>query len=118
MCRQQDVVVVCSLNTATRQVTGTVGAVHPPRVGDQGAVLAVIGANIFQVECVDSSGRTRWLADFEPLSSPLSWVLGHFTSRKQAPGRTELLEQIRAECVLSRSTRIQTRRSLTAASLR
>jgi Domain of unknown function (DUF4926) len=59
-----DVVRLCRLLAATRHVTGTEGVVRQPRVGDVGAIVHVLAENAFIVECVDSDGRTTWLADF------------------------------------------------------
>ncbi len=64
MYRELDVVLVRTLLVPTRNVTGTDRVVRQPRVGDQGAIVHILGAEHCIVECVDSSGLTSWLADF------------------------------------------------------
>jgi hypothetical protein len=61
---EHDVVVVRLLLQSTRYVTGTTGVVRQPRIGDAGAVVHILDDAHCTVECVDSSGRTCWLADF------------------------------------------------------
>ena len=62
--REFDVVVVRTLLTATRNVTGTDRVMRQPRIGDQGSIVHILGTENCIVECVDSSGLTPWLADF------------------------------------------------------
>jgi hypothetical protein len=64
MFRELEVVVVRGLVAATRDVTGTEGVVRQPRVGDLATVVDILDAAHCTVECVNSSGETRWLADF------------------------------------------------------
>lgn len=63
--RELDVVVVRTLFEPTRNVTGTDRVVRQPRVGDQGAIVRILGSEHCTVECVDSSGLTSWLANFQ-----------------------------------------------------
>ena len=35
-----------------------------PRLGDIGAIVHVLGDDVFTVECVHDDGLTVWLADF------------------------------------------------------
>jgi hypothetical protein len=63
--RELDVVVVRTLLVPTRNVTGTHRVVRQPRVGDQGAIVHILSSEHCVVECVDSSGLTSWLADFQ-----------------------------------------------------
>jgi hypothetical protein len=71
-----EIVVVRALRSSSRHVDGTEGAKREPRVGDQGAVVHVLGPDEYTVECVDHDGRTVWLADFvegELTSPPQGW---------------------------------------------
>lgn len=79
MHRELATVVVRKLVQPRRQVTGTERVLRQPRVGDQGTVVRVPGADWRTVECVDSSGCTLWLGDFhvDELAPPL----GHWTFR-------------------------------------
>jgi hypothetical protein len=61
---EHDAVVVRRLRTPTRHVMGSEGVRREPRVGDQGAIVSVLDADHFSVECVDGEGRTLWLAHF------------------------------------------------------
>ena len=50
-----------------RDYDGTESVKRPPRVGDTGTVVTVLGTNEkYVVECVAPSGRTVWLAEFTP----------------------------------------------------
>jgi hypothetical protein len=62
--RELDVVVVRRLIVPTRTVTGTDGVVRQPRIGDQGAVVRLLGSGRCLVECVDSSRSPLWLSEF------------------------------------------------------
>jgi len=80
-----DVVVIRALLEPTRNVTGTDRVVRQPRVGDQGAIVHILGSEHCMVECVDSSGLTWWLADFQfdELARPLDhW---NFDVREVSP---------------------------------
>ena len=70
--RPLDVVRITQLITPTRPIDGTPGALRQPRVGDVGAIVNVLDAQTFTVECVDAAGLTSWLADFrlEELEKP------------------------------------------------
>ena len=71
-----DVVVIRQLIASKREVDGTEGATRQPRVGDQGAIVHVIGPDRRLVECIDSSGMTAWLATFhidELSPTPVGW---------------------------------------------
>jgi hypothetical protein len=59
-----DTVVVRSLRTPTRKVDGTESVKRQPQVGDEGAIVHVLGPHDYVVENVDAEGRTVWLADF------------------------------------------------------
>jgi hypothetical protein len=61
---EHGVVAVRRLATPTRHVMGSEDVRREPRVGDQGAIVSVLDADHFSVECVDGEGRTLWLADF------------------------------------------------------
>ena len=76
MFNELDTVVIRSLRTATRRIDGTKAVRRQPRVGDQGAVVHVLGPEDYVVESVDTSGMTLWLADFrvdELASLPDGW---------------------------------------------
>jgi hypothetical protein len=62
--KELDVVVVRSLRTTVRPVDGTAGVTRQPRVGDVGTVVHVLGPADYILECVDTDGRTAWVADF------------------------------------------------------
>jgi hypothetical protein len=59
-----NVVRINSLGDDSREFTGTPGIARPPKVGDAGTIVHVHSDTMFMVECVDSSGRTVWLAEF------------------------------------------------------
>jgi hypothetical protein len=82
------VVIVSRLLREEREVTGTAGLVRRPRIGDQGAIVHVLGQEHRTVECVDSSGGTSWLADFHvtELVSALTLQLWHFDVREVSAG--------------------------------
>jgi hypothetical protein len=63
-------------------------AIRRPRIGDQGAIVHVLGQEHRTVECVDSSGGTSWLADFHvtELVSALTLQLWHFDVREVSAG--------------------------------
>jgi hypothetical protein len=61
--KELDVVVVRSLRTTVRPVDGTEGVTRQPRVGDVGTVVNILGPADYIVECVDTDGRTAWVAD-------------------------------------------------------
>ena len=71
--REHDVVIVRTLLRPNRDVTGSDNAARQPRIGDQGASVQVLDASRRLVECVESSGRTAWIAEFhiDELSPPL-----------------------------------------------
>lgn len=62
--RELDVVRVAKLLEPSRSVYGSDAVVRQPSVGDVGAIVNVLGDDVFTVECVDSTGRTVWVADF------------------------------------------------------
>lgn len=70
-------VVVRELLTTSRPTAEPGASIHAPRVGDQCVVLRVLDPDHRTVECSDSDGRFRWVADFhiEELSPALSaWI--------------------------------------------
>ncbi len=70
------VVLVRKLIEPQREIDGTSGALHQPRVGDQAVVVSVLEPEHRILECVDSSGRTRWVAEFhidEIVEPPDNW---------------------------------------------
>ena len=77
MFNELDTVVVRVLATPTRHVDGTDAVKRQPRVGDQGAVVQVLGPEAYLVESVDAAGLTVWLADFradELAAEPTGWT--------------------------------------------
>jgi hypothetical protein len=64
MFNEFDTVVVRALVIPTRHVDGTDAVKRQPRVGDEGAIVYVLGPDSYVVECVDATGMTVWLADF------------------------------------------------------
>ncbi len=66
MFDELDVVVVRELRSTSRHVDGTKGVVRQPTLGDEGAVVQVLGPRRYTVECVENTtGYTLWLADFD-----------------------------------------------------
>lgn len=66
--KELDVVHIVKLTCAERAIEGTEGIVRQPQVGDTGTVLLVLedlNHRQYLVECVDPSGYTVWIADFE-----------------------------------------------------
>jgi hypothetical protein len=61
--KELDIVVVRSLRREVRPVDGTEGIRRQPLVGDVGTVVHVLGPADYVVECVDTDGRTAWVAD-------------------------------------------------------
>jgi hypothetical protein len=70
-------VVVRTLLTERRHITGTEGSSRQPQPGDLGTIVALLGPKACAVECVDSSGQTVWLTDFD--FDELCKVLGRWT---------------------------------------
>ena len=70
---EHEIVLVRKLLTSYREVTGSSGIGRQPRVGDQAAVVNISKPDHRILECVDSDGRTLWLAEFhvEELAPPL-----------------------------------------------
>jgi len=84
--RELDCVIVRTLRTPTREVSGTDQVVRQPRVGDQGSIVHVLDSTHVVVECVDSSGYTPWVADFhveELARLPKGWT---FEVAEVSPG--------------------------------
>ena len=96
MFNELDTVVVRALLTPTRQVEGTDAVKRQPRVGDQGAIVHVLGPEAYVVESVDAAGMTVWLADFradELAPIPAGWQFsadeisaGVYRARGAGPG--------------------------------
>lgn len=65
MLRLLDTVRLVRMLQPERPFSGTDGVARVPRLGDVGAVVDVLQGEVeFQVESVDASGRTLWLATF------------------------------------------------------
>jgi hypothetical protein len=77
MFNELDVVIVSTLCSESRHVTGTSGIVRQPYLGDIGTIVHVHAPTDYIVECVDeNTGGTLWLADFridELVSLPPAW---------------------------------------------
>ena len=96
MFNELDTVVVRVLITPTRHVDGTDAVKRQPRVGDQGAIVHVLGPDAYVVESVDAAGMTVWLADFradERAAEPSGWEFsadeisaGVYRARGVGPG--------------------------------
>jgi hypothetical protein len=67
-------VVVRILLTTSRPVAEPRTSNHSPRIGDRCVVLRVLDAEHRTLECPDSDGRVRWIAEFQidELSPPLT----------------------------------------------
>ena len=59
-----DVVRVQQLTVPTREVDGPGLEPPQPRVGDQGAVVAVLGDDLYLVEHSTDDGQSLWMAEF------------------------------------------------------
>jgi hypothetical protein len=65
--RELDAVCVVRLLRRERHYDGSSDVARPPRIGDTGTVVLAHPDPTapFCVECVDRSGHTVWLADFD-----------------------------------------------------
>ena len=63
--RELDVVRVVHLADPARAYDGSEASRRPPRIGDTGTVVHVLGPGAsYLVECVREDGYTIWLAEF------------------------------------------------------
>lgn len=64
--RELDTVRIAKLNEGSRPVIGSGVHQRQPKLGDVGAVVAIMGdGESYTVECVSEGGMTDWLCDFD-----------------------------------------------------
>jgi hypothetical protein len=67
-----DTVRVTRLLVPDREVDGSSATPPQPRVGEEGAVVEVLGDDVYLVERVTDDGHTVWLAEFSAQELTLS----------------------------------------------
>ena len=68
MFKEYDTVKIRALKESKREFDGTELVKHPPQVGDEGAIIHILGFKDgefkYVVEALNVNGETIWVADF------------------------------------------------------